>query len=74
MPDEHTNWPHLYLVAVLLGAGFGFLLSLGLMPSAPDWPAPVTIVGGALAGLLLAAASHMGVSLQLRRRSSRRQD
>ena len=74
MPDEQTNWPRLYVIAVVLGAAVGFVLSLGLLPSAPDWPGPATIAGGALAGLVLAAASHLGVSLQLRRRSSPRRD
>lgn len=72
MPGEQTNWPRLYATAVILGGGFGLLSSLGLLPSAPDWPAVVTIAAGALTGLLLAAASHLGVRLQLRRRSSRR--
>lgn len=72
MPGEQTNWPRLYATAVLLGGGFGLLSSLDLLPSAPDWPAVATIAGGALTGLLLAAASHLGVRLQLRRRSSRR--
>ena len=71
MLGEQTNWPHLYAIAVLLGAGFGLLSSLGLLPSGPDWPAVVTIGGGALTGLLLAAAAHLGVRLQLGRRSSR---
>jgi hypothetical protein len=81
MLHERTNWPRLYAVAVLLGAGAGLLLSLGGLPFAPDWPAQwgvdptsriVTIVvpvaGGALVGLVLAAAAHLGVRLQLRRR------
>jgi Na+/H+ antiporter NhaA len=71
MLGEQTNWPRLYATAVLLGAGFGLLASLGLLAWAPDWPAVVTIAGGALTGLLLAAAAHLGVRLQLRRRSSR---
>ena len=72
MPGEQTNWPRLYATAVILGGGFGLLSSLGLLPSAPDWPAVVTIAGGALTGLVLAAASHLGGRLQLRRRSARR--
>ena len=66
MLGEQTNWPRLYATAVLLGAGFGLLagvLSVGA--------ALVSIAGGALMGLLLAAAAHLGVRLQLRRRSSR---
>lgn len=72
MLGEQTNWPRLYATAVLLGAGFGLLASLGLLAWAPpNWPAVVTIMGAALTGLLLAAAAHLGVRLQLRRRSSR---
>ena len=71
MLGEQTNWPRLYATAVLLGAGFGLLSSLDLLPSGPDWPAVVTIVGGAAVGVLLAAAAHLGVRLQLRRRASR---
>ena len=69
MLDEQTDWPRLYAIAALLGGGLGLLLSLDLLPSAPDWPALVTIAGGALTGLVLAGASHIGVRLQLRRRS-----
>jgi hypothetical protein len=81
---DPTNWPRLYAVAALLGAGFGLLLSLGALPSAPDWPAewgvPATgrirtivmpIAGGAIVGLVLAAVAHLGVRYQLRRRASR---
>jgi hypothetical protein len=74
MLGEQTNWPRLYAMAALLGAGFGLLLSLGLLPSSPDWPAVVTIAGGAAMGLLLAAAAHCGVRRQLRHRSFRRVD
>jgi len=83
MPDLTTNWPRLYSTAVLLGAGFGLLLSLGGLPSAPEWPAGwgmdptsrwtaivVPVAGGALVGLVLAAAAHLGVRYQLRRRST----
>jgi hypothetical protein len=62
-------------------------LSLGALPSAPDWPSSwgmeptsrmitlvVPLVGGALVGLVLAAAAHIGVRLQLRRRSGVRTD
>ena len=70
MLNERTNWPRLYSTAVLLGVGFGLLVSLRLLPLAPEWPAVLLIVGGALVGLILAAAAHVGVSLQLRRRSS----
>jgi hypothetical protein len=74
MLNERTNWPLLYGIAVLLGAGFGLLVSLRVLPLAPEGPAVVFIVGGALVGLVLAAAAHIGVSLQLRRRSFRRVD
>lgn len=84
MLHDRTNWPRLYATATLLGAGFGLLLSLGVLPSAPEWPEDwavdptsriitivVPVAGGALVGLVLAAAAHLGVRLQLRRRSSR---
>ncbi|MGH7580833.1 MAG: hypothetical protein ACREM9_11715 [Gemmatimonadales bacterium] len=83
MLDLKTNWPGLYATAVVLGAGLGLLLSLGVLPSAPDWPAGwgmdptsrwtvivVPVAGGALLGLVLAAAAHLGVRFQLRRRST----
>jgi hypothetical protein len=67
---------------VLLGAGFGLLLSLGVLPSAPEWPdgwgvnatsrwsaIVIPVAGGALVGLLLAGVAHLGVRYQLRRRS-----
>jgi len=81
MLDPQTNWPRLYALATLIGAGFGLLLSLGGLPSAPAWPAEwgvegtgpvatiiVPVACGALVGLVLAAAAHLGVRLQLRRR------
>ena len=71
MRDERTNWPGLYAIGGLLGAVFGLLGSLGILPSAPDWPALVSIAGGAIMGLILAAAAHLGVTLQLRRRARR---
>jgi hypothetical protein len=87
MLDERTSWPRLYATAAVLGAGFGLLLSLGALPSAPDWPAAwgmepagrmttfvVPLAGGALVGLILAAAAHIGVRLQLRRQSERMRD
>ena len=82
MLDETTNWPRLYAIAALIGAGSGSLLSLGGLPSAPDWPGGwgmettsriatlvVPVAGGALLGVALAAAAHLGVRYQLRRRS-----
>ena len=84
MLEDRTNWPRLYALAVLLGAGLGLFLSFAASPSAPDWPAEwriggtsrnltivVPVAGGALVGLVLAAASHAGVRLQLRRRSKK---
>jgi hypothetical protein len=81
MTDENTNWPRLYGVAGLIGAGFGLLLGLGALPFAPDsrsWgleemgPAGsllLTVLVGGLVGVLLAGAAHLGVTYQLRRRS-----
>jgi len=82
MLDATTNWPRLYSSAALTGAAFGLLLSIGALPSAPDWPADwgaeamgsvaallVPVAGGAVVGLVLAAAAHLGVRYQLRRRS-----
>jgi len=82
--DERTNWPRLYAIAILLGAGFGLLLSLGFLPYAPNWPGEwgmdptsplvtliVPVAGGALVGLVLAAAAHLGVHYQVSRRASR---
>ena len=82
MLDETTNWPRLYSTAALLGAAFGLLLSIGALPSAPEWPAAwglevrnpigailLPVIGGALVGLVLAAAAHLGTRYQLRRRS-----
>lgn len=87
MLDPGTNWPRLYALAVLLGAGFGLLLSLGVLPSAPVWPAGwgmdstsrwsaivIPVAGGALVGLLLAGAAHLGVRFQSRGRSGPRSD
>jgi hypothetical protein len=84
MLEDRTNWPRLYALAVLLGAGLGLFLSLAAPLSAPDWPGQwaegqssrvltivVPVAGGALVGLVLAAASHAGVLLQLRRRSKK---
>lgn len=85
MPEQPTNWRQLYSMAVILGAGFGLLLSVGGVPSAPDWPADwgstttsplagvlIPVAGGALVGLILAGAAHLGVRYQLRRRSGPR--
>jgi hypothetical protein len=83
MPSETTNWPRLYSLAALIGAGFGLLLSVGALPSAPDWPASwgvqpgsalvtivVPVICGAAVGLLLAAAAHLGLLWQRRRSRS----
>jgi hypothetical protein len=71
MLDERTNWHRLYAIAAFLGAGSGLLGGLGVLPSAPDWPILVSMAGGVAIGLVLAAAAHLGVTLQLRRRSRR---
>jgi hypothetical protein len=76
---EDTNWPRLYGVAALIGAGSGLLLALGILPFSPEWPEGwglgelgsagrilVPIVGGALVGVMIAGASHLGVKYQLR--------
>lgn len=80
MLDATTNWPRLYSTAALLGAGFGLLMSIGALPSAPDWPAEwgvqptspartllVPVISGAIVGLVLAGVAHLGVRYQLRR-------
>ena len=82
MLDQTTDWLRLYSIAALLGAAFGVLLSIGALPSAPEWPAGLALnttspidtflvpaTGGAVVGLVLAAAAHLGVRYQLRRRS-----
>lgn len=79
---DTTNWPRLYATAALIGAGFGILLGVGALPSAPEWPQEwgmerpggiggivVAVGGGALIGVVLAAVAHLGVRHQLRRRS-----
>jgi hypothetical protein len=84
MLDATTNWARLYSMAALLGAGFGLLLSIGALPSAPDWPADwgvettspsrtliLPVISGALVGLVLAGVAHLGVRYQLRRGSKR---
>jgi hypothetical protein len=85
MLDRITSWPRHYAAAALAGAAAGLLLSMGAMPSAPDWPDQwelgmrsgiaallVPVVGGAVIGLLLAGAAHFGVRTQLRRDSRSR--
>jgi hypothetical protein len=66
---EGTNWLRLYFIAALIGAGFGLILSLGVLAFDPGWPAGWSVLGGALLGVLLAGASHLGVTCQLRRMS-----
>jgi hypothetical protein len=83
MEDRRSRWPRLYATGLIAGAAVGLLLSLGASPQAPDWPAEwgvnetsrwnaivYPVAGGALVGLLLAAASHLGAAIQLRRRSN----
>jgi hypothetical protein len=82
MDERRSRWPQLYATGLLAGAGVGLLLSLAGSPAAPDWPAEWSVnetsrwnaivypvAGGALVGLILAAAAHLGMVLQLRRRS-----
>jgi hypothetical protein len=82
MEERRTRWPTLYATGLLAGAGVGLLLSLAGSPAAPDWPTDWSVnetsrwnaivypvAGGAVVGLLLAAAAHVGMLLQLRRRS-----
>jgi hypothetical protein len=85
MLDRITSWPRLYATAALAGAAAGFLLGMGALPSAPDWPdywetgmrsgiaaLLVPLAGGSLIGLLLAGAAHLAVRTQLRRDSRSR--
>jgi hypothetical protein len=87
MLDENTSWPRLYVAAALIGAGAGLLLALNWLPYAPQWPEEwgigsrsvltlvvLPIAGGGLAGVLLAAAAHLGVRRQLNRRARRSDD
>jgi hypothetical protein len=82
MLHEVTNWPRVYLVAAVVGAAFGLLFALGALPAAPRLaathdPEPtrrvaavvLLVAAGVLVGLVLAATAHLGVRLQLRRRS-----
>ncbi len=77
-----TNWRRLYSTAALVGAAFGLLLALGVLPAAPRWPGNrgfeaggsisaimLPVAAGVLVGLALAAAAHLGVRWQLRGRS-----
>ncbi len=81
--DTSTNWRHLYAGAFLAGAGIGLLVVLGAFPATPHQVTTwirgldrlvalfVCVMGGALAGLALAAVAHLGVTWQLRRRTKR---
>ena len=78
--DTATNWRRLYSAAFLAGAGLGLLVALGALPAIPHqvtgwlggfqdrWVASfLAVLGGALIGLALAAAAHLGVLWQLRK-------
>jgi hypothetical protein len=82
-PDTATNWRRLYAAAAVAGGGLGLLVALGALPAIPhqvatslrsfDDPSSawiVSIIGGALIGLALAAVAHLGVAWQLRRSKS----
>lgn len=82
MLQDLTNWRRLYGTAALVGAAFGLLLALGILPTARQWPgdwgfeagSPVAaillpVAAGVLVALVLTAAAHLGARWQLRRRS-----
>jgi hypothetical protein len=83
---EPTNWRRLYATVGLAGALVGLLVVLRRFPAIPaqvtTWmdsvgkttAVLVLILGGALVGLMLTAVAHLGVVLQLRRRSGPRTD
>ncbi len=85
--DQQTRWGWLYAAAALAGAGAGLFVVLGLFPATPPQVTAwirgfenefvallLVLVSGALIGLALAAVAHLGVILQLRRRSGPRTD
>jgi hypothetical protein len=87
MIGEPLKWHRLYAAAALAGAGAGLFVVLGLFPATPPQVTAwiqgfeneavawlLILVAGALIGLALAAVAHIGVTLQLRRRSGPRTD
>ena len=87
MIGEPLKWRWLYTAAAFAGAGAGLFVVLGLFPATPPqvtvWirgfeneavALLLILVAGALIGLALAAVAHLGVTLQLRRRSGPRTD
>ncbi len=87
MAGEPLKWPRMYAAAAIAGAFAGLCVVLGLFPATPPqvtaWIRGVdneflalllVLVSGALIGLALAAVAHLGVILQLRRRSGPRTD
>jgi len=87
MVGEPVKWRRLYASAALAGAGAGLFVVLGLFPATPPQVTAwirgfeneavallLILIGGALMGLALAAVAHLGVTLQLRRRSGPRTD
>lgn len=87
MAVEPLKWRRMYAAAALAGAALGLVVALGLLPAIPPqltgWLESldnrtvgmlVTILGGALVGLALAAVAHLGVAWQLRHRFGPRND
>jgi hypothetical protein len=81
------HWPRLYAAAALAGAVLGVLVGFELLPAIPPQVTAflrrlgdkliavlVSVAGGAVAGLALAAVAHLGVVWQLRRRGKSRVD
>ena len=84
---ESTNWLRLYAATALAGALLGVVVALGLLPAIPpqvrSWlqgfesrvvAMVVSMLGGILFAIALTAVAHLGVTLQLRRRSGPRTD
>jgi hypothetical protein len=84
--DRPTRWGRLYAAAALASGVVGLLVGFGLLPAIPDqitaWKRTagdtvaltLLTLGCALVGLILTGVAHLGVVLQLRRRSGPRTD